>query len=67
MTVTVSRRPCHKTLLYINEPGCWIQGSGGDLVPRVHAPAGYGAGAALNITALVAGTGSQGKTTGAQE
>jgi hypothetical protein len=29
------------------------RGDGGDPMPRVHAPAGYGMGAALNITALV--------------
>ena len=29
------------------------RGDGGDPMPRVHAPAGYGIGAALNITALV--------------
>jgi hypothetical protein len=34
--------------------GCVVaRGDGGDPMPRVHAPAGYGMGAALNITALV--------------
>jgi hypothetical protein len=39
-----------------NEPGRRARvarGDGGDSMPRVHAPAGYGIGAALKIMALV--------------
>ena len=59
----------HKTLLSsmhraAEGPLCCAGGRGlamrrrGPQLPRVHAPAGYGIGAALQITALVSGTGS---------
>ena len=55
MTVTVSRLFGDKTLLYAMNRAtrAGTRGDGGDPVPRVHASAGHGAGAALNITALV--------------
>ena len=55
--------PGHKALLYlVNRAAGWLGGVGGrrrgPRCPRAPAPAGYGTGAARNITALVAGAGS---------
>jgi|GEM_PF-5507427 hypothetical protein len=56
VTVTAPQPVAAQDAVIFNEPGrrarvAW--GDGGDPMPRVHAPAGYGMGAALQITALV--------------
>jgi len=56
VSVTVKQPVDTQDAVIFNEPGRRARvacGDGGDPMPRVHAPAGYGMGAALQITALV--------------
>ena len=56
VSVTVKQPVAAQDAVIFNEPGRRARvacGDGGDPMPRVHAPAGYGIGAALQITALV--------------
>ena len=65
VSVTAPQPVAAQDAVIFNEPGRRARvacGAGGDPVPRVHAPAGYGIGAALQITALVWLPGSKADT-----